>query len=99
VKRTGLISRSGACPVPVERRVLALLTEFLHQRAAHPDDRDLTIVGQLVDELAAQPATARRAILELGLAASGSLELAGDALDEDPAEILRAGAVGAGWIE
>jgi len=79
--------------------VLSLLTELLHQRSAHPDDRDLTIFDELVEELAARPSTARAALGELALAAAGSLELLGDALEEDPAELLRAGAASAGWIE
>jgi len=78
--------------------VLGLLVELLFQRSIPLEDRDLTIVDQLLDELA-RGSSPSAALGELALAAVGSLELAGEALQEDPAELLRMGAVSAGWIE
>jgi hypothetical protein len=79
--------------------VLGLLVELLHQRSSEPDDRDLALLGRLIDELAAHPSMAAAALIEIAVAAAGSIELAGEILQEDPAEILRRGAVSAGWID
>ncbi len=80
--RPGLRVRSAGSEVPVERLVIAVIAEALHQRAT---DRDFTLAVGLIDELATSP----DAIGELVVLAVRCVERLGILEDRDVLELLR----------
>jgi hypothetical protein len=68
--------------VPVDRRIVAVIAEALHQRAT---DRDFSLTVRLVDEMTASPDV----IGEFLMLAVRALERLGDLEDRDPLNLLR----------
>ncbi len=78
-RRSGLRARSAGREVPVERVVTAVLAEALHQRGLYPDERDLTLLDDLLHELATTPQVALAELVDM---ATGCVELVAELLDD-----------------